>query len=90
MNEMPLYAAIINASSSMLALYGLIVVFRVSRVPLYDHYITPKFLVLKLAIFINDIQAPIFAILGSTGVFVCTPLLPAAYVAQSKSRNLGI
>ena len=78
MDEAYLYLAVVNAVSTLTAMYGLIVLYRTSRVFLNKQSITQKFVVLQLVLVIHNLQGFIFVALAKFHLPPCSGRLSSS------------
>ena len=71
-NEAYLYLAVVNAVSTLTAMYGLNVLYRTSRVFLKKQSISQKFVVLQLVLIIHSLQGFIFVTLAKFHLPPCS------------------
>ena len=83
-----LYLSTVSSVSTLLAMYGLLVLFRASKAQLATHSISPKFLVLQLVLIVQNFQRLVFDILGDDGVPPCLGSLGSGVRAHGR-RALG-
>ncbi|KAK7100893.1 organic solute transporter subunit alpha-like [Littorina saxatilis] len=69
--EAYIYLSIINAVSTMTAMYGLVILFRTSRAFLKKQSISQKFVVLQLVLIIHNLQGFIFVTLSGNDLPAC-------------------
>ncbi|XP_071963036.1 organic solute transporter subunit alpha-like [Antedon mediterranea] len=72
-DEAFLYIQLISFSSTFIAIYGIVMIFRASREPLQDFRITPKFLAIQIALILTNGQTIFLALLVLVDVIPCTP-----------------
>lgn len=70
-DEPYVYLNVVSAVSTLLSMYGLIVIFRASRVHLKHYHLRLKFVPLQLAILFVNLQRTIFSILADRDIPEC-------------------
>lgn len=83
---------VINIVSTLLAMYGFILIANMTDVPLKPYCTKPLMKLTQLTIVLYNIQGGIFNLLAQQGVIKCSELLPALSRAARKSRisHVGI
>ncbi|XP_071119522.1 organic solute transporter subunit alpha-like [Haliotis cracherodii] len=72
------YLNVLNVASTMIAIYGSILLFGPSRKHLKAFNIGPKFLCCQLVLVLSDIQTAVFDNLALNNIPPCTPILSSA------------
>ncbi|XP_033125804.1 organic solute transporter subunit alpha-like [Anneissia japonica] len=75
-DEAFLYVNIITLTSTIIAIYAFIMFYRASREPLHGFKLTPKFIVVQLALICSNIQIIFLGILVLTDVIPCDDPFP--------------
>ncbi|XP_013395566.1 organic solute transporter subunit alpha isoform X1 [Lingula anatina] len=76
------YLTAIKVVSTLTAMYGLLLLFRVSRLPLKHYSIQPKFILLQLVLVAANLQNTVTTLLATVKVIPCTSLMPSSSRAQ--------
>ena len=74
-DNIPIIISSIGTASSLVALYGLMIFYRVSRVRMAHIHISAKFICLKLIVGIDSLQKLIVTLLVERGMIPCTDIL---------------
>lgn len=67
-----LYVQLLSLASTLVALWGVIMFIRVSKGPLAEYRVTPKFLIVQVALITVSAQAILIALIGALGGIPCT------------------
>ena len=78
------YIVLISSVSSMLSLYGIIVMFKASKIHLHHYRLLLKFISLQSMVLLLNLQSFIFSTLGENGIPACVGILGSKVRAASK------
>ncbi|XP_046550331.1 organic solute transporter subunit alpha-like [Haliotis rubra] len=76
-NQPFMYTNIMNGASTLIAVYGSILLFEATRKQLKAFNIIPKFISLQVVLAISDLQTLVFDLLASNQLPPCTDTLPS-------------
>ncbi|XP_071963385.1 organic solute transporter subunit alpha-like [Antedon mediterranea] len=76
-DEAFLWINIITLISTIIAIYAFIMFYRASREPLHGYKLTPKFIVVQMALICSNIQIILLGILALTDVIPCEDPFPS-------------
>ncbi|XP_050401368.1 organic solute transporter subunit alpha [Patella vulgata] len=79
-----------NTLSTLLAMYGLILIYRASKDHLKHYHIVPKFICFQLVLVASNLQILVFSILSSNDVFPCVGTLSPKIIGNVTHHGLLI
>ncbi|XP_071118645.1 organic solute transporter subunit alpha-like [Haliotis cracherodii] len=77
-NQASLYISVLTGVSTLVAMYGLILIFRASRKHLMVFNIVPKFICMQLVLVVSGLQGVVFNTLANNNLPPCTQVLSSA------------
>ncbi|CAI9599301.1 unnamed protein product [Staurois parvus] len=85
-----LYITLLLATTTLLALWAVGIMFNLVRPVLTDKNIIPKFAAYQFIVILSQLQTSIITILGNVGVISCVPPLPGPSRASYMNQQLLI
>ena len=81
-----LYLTVISLTSTLVGVYGLTVLYKVSSTPLKKYWIREKFLALKTVMIVPNLQTLLLAVLIRARVIRCLATISAPLISNSKCK----